>query len=260
MNDMTILHATVSGNESSDRTVVLLPSIGTTHKAWDRQLPALEEEFTVVRIDHRGHGGSPVPAVNLGMTTVDDLAGDVVETLNSLGTKSCAIVGLSMGGAIAQYLAAASDLVERAVFAATATFLGGPGKWQERSDTARTSGMSSIVDPTVDNWFTEDFKNAHPEIIDEFKEMVGSVDPEAYAQCGDALAKWGFDERLQEITVPVLTIAGAQDPSTGPDKLRAICEGVTGPCEQIVIDPASHQVAAQQPDMFNEALLDFLRS
>lgn len=260
MNGMTTLHAIVSGNESSENTVVLLPSIGTTHEAWEHQLPALEEEFQVIRINHRGHGDSPTPAVDLGMTTVDDLARDVLETLTSLGIEKCALVGLSMGGAIAQYLAATSNRVERAVFASTATFLGGAGKWQERSDTARNEGMAPIVDPTVDNWFTDGFKKSHPEVVDEFKTMVGSVDPEAYAQCGDALAKWGFDERLQEITVPVLTIAGSQDPSTGPDKLREIHEGVTGPSEHTVIDPASHQVAAEQPGLFNEALVAFLKA
>lgn len=256
---MTTLQAIVSGNENSDNTVVLLPSIGTTHEAWEPQLPALEEDFRVVRINHRGHGDSPTPAVDLGVTSVDDLAGDVLETLTSLGIEKCAIVGLSMGGAIAQHLAATSERIERAVFASTATFLGGAGKWQERSDTARDSGMGSIVDPTVDNWFTDGFKEQHPEVIDHFKEMVGSVDPEAYAQCGDALAKWGFDGRLQEITVPVLTIAGSQDPSTDPEKLREIADGITTEAESVVIDPASHQVGAEQPEQFNEALVAFLK-
>ena len=258
MKGMTTLHSIVSGNESSEKTVVLLPSIGTTHEAWEPQLPALEDTYRVVRIDHRGHGGSPTPAIDLGMTSVDDLAQDVLETLNSLGIERCTVVGLSMGGAVAQYLAATSDRIERAVFASTATFLGGAGKWQERSDTARTSGMDSIVDPTVDNWFTEGFKEREVGVVDKFKAMVGSVDPEAYAQCGDALAKWGFDERLQEITVPVLTIAGADDPSTGPKQHQEIAAGVTGEAECVVIDDASHQVGTEQPDKFNEALLAFL--
>lgn len=255
---MTTLHSIVSGNETSGKTVVLLPSIGTTHKAWEHQLPALEEKYRVVRIDHRGHGDSPTPAVDMGMTSVDDLAQDVLETLTSLGIERCTIVGLSMGGAVAQYLAATSDRIESAVFASTATFLGGAGKWQDRSNTARTQGMSPIVDPTVDNWFTEGFKEAQPDVVAQFKEMVGSVDSEAYAQCGDALAKWGFDERLQEITVPVLTIAGAEDPSTGPKQLQEIAAGVTGEARSIVIDNASHQVATEQPEKFNKALLSFL--
>lgn len=255
---MTTLHSIVSGNETSEKTVVLLPSIGTTHKAWEPQLPALEDKYRVVRIDHRGHDESPTPAVDLGMTSVDDLANDVLETLTSLEIERCTIVGLSMGGAIAQLLAATSDRVERAVFASTATFLGGAGKWQERSDTARNEGMSSIVDPTVDNWFTDEFKKNEPETVNAFKEMVGAVDPEAYAQCGDALAKWGFDERLQEITLPVLTIAGADDPSTGPQQLQEIAAGVTGEAECVVIENASHQVGVEQPGKFNEALLAFL--
>ena len=169
MKSMTTLHSIVSGNESSEKTVVLLPSIGTTHEAWEPQMSALEGDYRVVRIDHRGHGDSPTPAVDLGMTTVDDLAQDVLETLTSLGIEHCTIVGLSMGGAIAQYLAATSDRIDRAVFASTATFLGGAGKWQERSDTARDSGMDSIVDPTVDNWFTEGFKEREAGVVDKFK-------------------------------------------------------------------------------------------
>ncbi|MDN8594601.1 MULTISPECIES: alpha/beta fold hydrolase [unclassified Corynebacterium] len=255
---MTTLHSIVSGNETSEKTVVLLPSIGTTHEAWEPQLPALEADYRVVRIDHRGHGDSPTPAVDAGTTSVDDLAKDVLETLSSLGIERCTIVGLSMGGAIAQYLAATSDRIERAVFASTATFLGGAGKWHQRSATARNEGMSPIVDPTVDNWFTEGFKESSPEVVDKFKAMVGSVDPEAYAQCGDALAKWGFDDRLQEITVPVLTIAGAEDPSTGPKQLQEIAAGVTGEAQCVTIESASHQVATEQAGKFSEALLAFL--
>lgn len=246
---------------SSDagRTVVLLPSIGTTVEAWAPTIEALSPDYTVIAIDHRGHGESPTPAVDLGMTTVDDLAADVLETLNSLEVDHFTIVGLSMGGAIAQYLAATSDRVDAAVFASTATFLGGAGKWQERSATARGEGMGPIVDPTVDNWFTDGFKQDHPEVVQKFKDMVGSVDPEAYAQCGDALAKWGFEERLQLISCPVLTIAGADDPSTGPDQLKEIANGVTGPTTTVVIESASHQVANEQPEEFNEALLSFLK-
>lgn len=259
---MTNLHASVTGNDNPDApVVVLLPSIGTTIDAWAPTISALESSdqgFKVIAIDHRGHGGSPTPAVDLGMTSVDDLASDVLETLIGLDIESFTVVGLSMGGAVAQFLAATSDRVEKAVFASTATFLGGAGKWQERSATARGEGMDSIVDPTVDNWFTEGFKNEHPEVVDKFKTMVGSVDPEAYAQCGDALAKWGFEERLQLIQCPVLTIAGADDPSTGPEQLKEIAEGVTGPSQQVVIESASHQVANEQPERFNEALLSFL--
>ena len=56
----------------------------------------------------------------------------------------------------------------------------------------------------------------------------------------------------------MLTIAGAEDPSTGPKQLQEIAAGVTGEAQCVVIEDASHQVGAEQPEKFNEALLAFL--
>lgn len=248
------------GRSNSDTTVVLLSSIATTHEAWAQQIPTLEEDYRVITVDHRGHGGSEVAKVEPGSSTVQLLCDDLLHALDSAGVNRFAVVGLSLGGVLAQWLAANSGRVEKAVLASTATYLGGEERWSERTRTAREQGLDAMADGFLENWFTAGFRAEHPDRVASVREMIAGVDPEGYAQNGDALAEWDFAGELGKITCPVLTIAGAQDPSTTPAELAAIADGVSGPVESVVIDPGSHQVAIENPAEFNAALTRFLRS
>ena len=254
---MTTLATNEFGNPQGE-TVVLLSSIATTHEAWNKIIPALAEDYRVITVDHRGHGASDIAPVAPGSTTMEAIGSDVLNALDTAGVDRFTLVGLSLGGAIAQWLAANSPRVTKAVFCATASFLGGEEKWSERTNTARTQGMGVMADGFVENWFTEDYRRTHPEEVRRIRDMASDVDAEGYAQNGDALAMWDFAEELPRITCPVLTIAGAQDPSTGPDQLNAIAEGVSGPAQSAVIDPGSHQVAVENPDEFKRVLMQFL--
>ncbi|SDR78090.1 alpha/beta fold hydrolase [Corynebacterium timonense] len=254
----TILHATHHGDPAADETVVLLSSIATTQATWKNQIPALAERFHVIAIDHLGHGGSPRPDAEPGTTTVADLAANVLATLDQLGVGRFSVVGLSLGGVLAQYLAATSGRVDRAVFCSTATYLGGEERWAERTSVARTEGMHALADGMLTNWFTPPFHSEHPDVVDFVRSIIEGVDPEGYALNGDALAHWDFGSRLGEIRCPVLTIAGADDPSTGPDQLAEIAAGVSGPAESVVVTPGSHQVGLENPEAVTTALLSFL--
>lgn len=260
MDPMTTkLHTTDHGPNNpadAESTVVLLSSIATTHETWSAQIPALAEHHRVITVDHRGHGASETPAVS--PEGVAELARDVLAALDALGVDHFDVVGLSLGGAVAQWLAAHSGRVDKAVFISTATFLGGEEKWREKTGTARGEGTSALADGMMENWFTEDFRAQHPEKVQWVHDMVCGIDDEGYAQNGDALASWDFEGDLPSITCPVLTIAGASDPSTGPEELAKIAAGVSGPATSEVVDPGSHQVAVENPAAVNEALTRFL--
>ena len=161
----------------------------------------------MITVDHRGHGGSDTPDVQPGTATVEQLAGDILAALDGAGVERFHIVGLSLGGAFAQWIAAHTDRVDKAVFACTATYLGGEEKWSERTRIARTQGMEAMTDGFLENWFTQDFRDANPETIKQVRDMVCSIDAEGYAQNGDALAKWDFASELRKITCPVLTLS-----------------------------------------------------
>ena len=77
-------------------------SLGTTHEMWAPQVDVLAERFRVIAFDHRGHGESEVPT---GPYTIDDLGGDVLELLDTLGVDQASYVGISLGGAVGLWLA-----------------------------------------------------------------------------------------------------------------------------------------------------------
>lgn len=256
---MTHLHVTEHGptEGTPDQTVVLLSSIATTHETWNALIPELAKRFRVVTVDHRGHGQSETAPVAPGSTTVEDLCQDITQALDSVGVNRFHIVGLSLGGALAQWLAAYSGRVEKAVFCATATFLGGEERWTERTTIAREQGMGALADAFIEAWFTEGFRASHPVKVNEVREMILRIDAEGYAQNGDALAGWDFADQLGKITCPVLTVAGKDDAGTGPEQLAEIAAGVSGPVQSAVID-GSHQVAVENPEAFNRVVKGFL--
>ncbi|AQQ15911.1 3-oxoadipate enol-lactonase 2 [Corynebacterium glaucum] len=253
-------HLTVNtlGNQDEAETVVLLSSIASTHEAWSKVIPALENTYRVVTVDHRGHGASQTPDAEPGTTTIQLLCEDTLRALDSVGVRYFAVVGVSLGGALAQWLAANSGRVTRAVFACTAPFLGGE-EWYNDARTVREQGMEAIADDFVAGVFTEQFREHNAEEYQRMRDTVAGVDAEGYAQNCDALATWDFTDQLDKITCPSLVIAAAEDGFTPPAEVEKIAQGVGGPVEFVVIDRASHQVAVENPDAFNEALLSFLQ-
>jgi 3-oxoadipate enol-lactonase len=92
------LHHAVDGPETGPPVgppLVLGGSMGTSLEMWRPQLPSLAARHRVVRYDHRGHGGSPVPP---GPYTLDDLGGDVLRLLDTFGVSTVDYAGLSLGG------------------------------------------------------------------------------------------------------------------------------------------------------------------
>ena len=252
-----ILHHVEFGAEHGGDPVVFLGSIASTTDMWLPQLDALSATRRVIALDHRGHGLSPDPDVAPGETTFDSLADDVLSTLDSLGVGSFDVVGLSLGGAVAQYLAATSGRVGCAAFLCTAAYFGGTEKWLPRAELTRAEGMAPMVDGVIGLWFTEEFRAAAPATTEFHRRMILSTRGAGYASCSDALAHWDFRDRLPEITCPVLVLAGAEDESTPPAALQAIGDGVGSEATYVEVSPGAHVPTIEAPDQVNSALVDF---
>ncbi|SER87012.1 3-oxoadipate enol-lactonase [Corynebacterium cystitidis] len=245
------------GNKNSSRTLVFLGSIASTTAMWAPQFKALADDYRIIAVNHRGHGDSPVADVTPGVTTMADLADDVLHTLNQLDVEEFAVIGLSLGGAIAQYLAAHCPQVTKAVFCCTAAYFGGPEKWVPRAELTRREGLDPMVDGVVGLWFTPDYADKNPSTVAEARDMILSTSGEGYAQCSDALSTWDFTDSLGKIACPVLTIAGDGDQSTPPQVVSAIAAGVSGSSTSVVV-PGAHVPTLESPAEFTQALQAFL--
>jgi 3-oxoadipate enol-lactonase len=226
-------------------TVVLCGSIGSTSAMWEPQLPALRGR-RVLKVDHPGHGGAPVTSVQ----AVDDLAARVLE---QAGTDTFSFVGLSLGGAVGMRLALdAPDRVEKLVLACTSPRFGEPEVWHERAATVREHGLETIADAVLSRWFTPAFGD-----VDRWREMFLSVDPEGYARCCDALARWDVRDELGEIAAPTLVISAAEDPATPPPVGEALASGIPGARFEVLAN-AAHLANVERPDQFNRLLEEHL--
>ena len=97
--------------------LILSHSIGTDHAMWDPQIEDLSPHFQILRYDTRGHGASDAPA---GEYSIEMLGGDVLGLADALGISQFAFCGLSLGGAIGQWVAAhAPERVTHLVLANT---------------------------------------------------------------------------------------------------------------------------------------------
>jgi len=225
--------------------VVLCGSLGSAASIWDPQVVALGGR-RVVRIDHPGHGAAPLAEVQ----DVGDLAKRVLATV---GEGSFSFVGLSLGGAVGMQLAlTVPDRVERLVLACTAARFGDPEQWHERAALVRADGLVAIADAVLGRWFTPQFAGVGP-----YRDMLLSVDPEGYARCCDALARWDVRGALASVRAPTLVLAGADDPSTPPDTVEAIAAEIPEARFE-VIERAAHIASVERAEVFNRLIEEHL--
>ena len=225
--------------------VVLCGSLGAPSSMWEPQLPALDGR-EVLRVDHPGHGGAPV-------TDFDDVGDLAARVLDAAGDEPFAFVGLSLGSAVGLRLALdAPERVERLVLACAAARFGDPAQWVDRAATVRAEGLGAIVDAVLARWFTPAFDR-----VDEFREHFLDTDPEGYARCCEALSRFDVRGKLGSISTPTLAIAATEDPTTPPDVVGAVAQGIPGARLEVIAD-AAHLVNAEQPADFNRLLEEHL--
>jgi 3-oxoadipate enol-lactonase len=249
------LHAVTDGPEGGP-PLLLLGSLGSTVAMWDRQLPVLAERFRVVRADHRGHGGSPVPP---GPYALDDLVADVVLLLDALEISRASVVGLSLGGMVAMRLASLHpERVDRLALLCTSAGFGDPESWTTRAAQVRAHGIASLADAVISRWFTPDFARREPAAIDGIRQSLRDTSAEGYAGCCEAIGQLDLHQDLSRITAPTLVLAGAEDPSTTPAVLQVIADGIPG--ARLAVVPGAHLANVESASEVNAVLVSHFSS
>lgn len=240
----------------TDRPVLVLAnSVGTTAALWEPQLPRLLEQFCVLRVEHRGHGGAPVPR---GPYRIADLGGDLLALLDRLGLRRVSFAGISLGGMVGMWLAANSpERVDRLALVCTSAYLPPAEGWLARAARVRRGGTAAVADTVVPRWFTPDFARRQPDIVARAAGMLAGIPAEGYAGCCEAIADLDLRPVLGRIVAPTLVIAGEQDLPTPPEHGRTIAEAI--PDARLVVLPgAAHLANLEQPQQVSDLLLGHL--
>lgn len=252
MNEL--LNFAVDGPD--DAPVVLMgSSLGTTLSMWEGPAAALATSCRVVRFDHRGHGGSPVPA---GPYTIEDLGRDVLALADHLGASRFHYAGVSLGGMVGMWLAAHKpDRVRRLVLLCASAFMDAEESWRERAAIVRTAGLESIADPIVSRWFTPSYRVEHPDVFASYRAGMVGTPAEGYAGCCEAIAVMDQRADLATITAPTLVVSAARDHSIPPDHGERIAVAVPGSRFEVLGDGA-HLAAVQRSDLVTALLREHL--
>ena len=253
--DDVVLHYRIDG-EPNGRPVVFANSLGTDFRLWDAILPLLPQGLRIVRFDKRGHGLSSCPGDDYRM---DDLVDDTAGLLRALGIDECLFVGLSIGGIIAQGLAARyPQLVRAMVISNTAARIGTPEMWQQRIDAVRAGGIEALADAIMERWFARRFREERPLELAGWRNMLTRTPAAGYIGCSQAIAATDYSASTAELALPTLAIAGREDGSTPPDVVRATADLVAG-SRYALIEDAAHLPCVERPGEYARLLTDFMR-
>jgi len=246
------LNAELSG-PASGPGLVLIHALGTDLHLWDGLIPLLPPTLRILRFDLRGHGASDVPPAPYAMGA---LIRDAERLMDHVGMTHAVVLGVSLGGMIAQGLAVKRlDLVRGLVLSNTAAKIGRAEQWQERIATVSAGGLVAQADTTMERWFGRDWRMnpAMPARRDRFL----TTDPEGWCGCAAAIAGTDFYETTATLRLPTLVIAGSNDGSTPPDLVRETAELIPGHRFQL-LRRAGHLPMVEKPAEYAAVVTAFL--
>ncbi len=251
-NDAEINYQTFG--DASKPAIVFSNSLGTKYSMWQVQIDALQNDFYVICYDTRGHGASSAPQ---GPYSIEQLGQDVINLLDHLNIEKANFCGISMGGLTGQWLAIhQSARFNHVIVCNTAAKIGQEQAWLDRAKLVREQGLKPIAETAALRWFTERFIQSQSTIVESMSNDLAAGSAEGYASCCEALAKADLREDLKSISVPVLVIAGQQDPVTTVADGQFMVDRIAN-AELFEID-ASHISNVEKPQEFNQALEKFL--
>jgi 3-oxoadipate enol-lactonase / 4-carboxymuconolactone decarboxylase len=235
--------------------LILSHSISTDHAMWELQVANLLPHFQILRYDTRGHGASEATA---GEYSIETLGKDILALADSLQISQFAFCGLSLGGAIGQWVAAhAPERVTHLVLANTSPQFVPRTNWETRIAAVLKGGMSAVVDVAMQRFFSPDTLAKQNPQVASIRSVFLGTDPIGYLGCCAALRDLNHIELLRQIKSPALVISGERDvatPWSGHGEILA--QKIPG--AKALHLPAAHLSNLERPYSFTTALLEFL--
>jgi 3-oxoadipate enol-lactonase len=246
------LHYRVDGDPDG-APVVFVNSLRTDMRLWDDVLPRLPKGLKFIRFDKRGHGLSSLPPAPY---TMGALVHDTERLLDHLKVRDSLLVGLSIGGMIAQGLAVKrTDLIRAMVLSNTGAKIGTKDIWKDRIEQVNSAGVKSLADAVMIRWFSEKFR-AKPELELWYNMLVRTPDA-GYAGCSAAIAGSDFYASTAKLRLPTLGIAGSEDGSTPPDLVRETVDLIPG-SQFHLIRGVGHIPCVEQAEEYAKVLTKFI--
>jgi 3-oxoadipate enol-lactonase len=236
--------------------LVFINSLGTDLRVWTEAALILSPDFRIVRYDKRGHGLSEAGPDRCEMA---DYARDLVALMDAIGVGRAAIVGLSIGGVIAQELYRQKpERVAALVLCDTAAKIGTDESWDQRIAEVERGGVEQVADAILERWFTAAFRSQRADALAGFRAMLTRTPRQGYlAACG-ALKRADLRPYAGAIQAPTLCFVGDEDGSTPVALVRETAAMIKGSRFEI-IEGAGHLPNVEKPSVVAELIAEHAR-
>lgn len=257
INGHTIHYRYIDNSHSSGgSTFVFINSLGTDFRIWEDVVEILKGYGNILLFDKRGHGLSDVVEDTNGL---DEFANDVIALLKYLSIEKCILVGLSVGGMIAQILASRTPgNIEKLIFCDTGFKIGNEQTWNDRITAVKEDGIASISEGVMQRWFSEKFRSKNEIKVSGYKNMLERMPVLGYIKTCEAIRDADLKEIAQQIKIPSLCVVGSEDKSTQPVEVKELADLIEGSRFE-VIEGSGHIPCVDNPQALNKLIIDFIR-
>ncbi len=237
--------------------VVLGSSLGSDRHMWDEVVPGLSD-YRVMRYDFPGHGQSPVK--KLDEPVAPAMLGDaILDAVDKEGIDKFHLAGLSLGGMMSLWMAInRPERIQSFVMMCSGPALVPSSNWTDRAETVRANGTESLVEDTLQRWFTEPFYAENGPGVQRTRQTFIDCDDEGYAQCCEVIANMDNRNDLDKVTAPMGIVHTEFDGTLPQEDAMELAEAVRAGGNQEVdtyfVTDAAHLAAVEQPEQVVEAL------
>ncbi|MGF7080947.1 alpha/beta fold hydrolase [Mucilaginibacter sp. UYCu711] len=235
-------------------TLVFLHFWGGSSATWNGVTTVLKEKFKCISYDSRGWGKSDKPDEGY---SIESLAADTTALINNFNLKHYILVGHSMGGKVAQYIAAQkpAGLIKLILVAPSPS---GPTILPELMAKGMKNAYTTLegINDTIDHVFKAgDIK---PELREELISGIQSHTENSRLGWTDIALREDVSEGVDQITVPTLIIAGENDMVDTPERLEAEVHAFISTSKMVIVSGVGHLSMLQKPEKLAELINEFI--
>jgi 3-oxoadipate enol-lactonase len=238
--------------------IALVHSLAMDHTFWLPVAERLAGEASVLVYDCRGHGVSDKPA---GTYTTQLFARDLADLMDHVGWRSAAVAGASMGGCVALAFGASFQQRTEALGLIDTTAWYGPdapAQWAGRAAKAVAEGLQGLVDFQVTRWFSEAFREKHPEVVRHCLDVFLANDLQGYTETCRMLGAHDLRAALPSLSCPTTVIVGEEDYASPVAMAQALRDGIKN-SRLLVIERARHLTPLEVPDLVASEMKKLLK-
>jgi len=245
---------TISG---SGPAIIFVHGIGARKSTWDKVIVHLENNFTCIRYDLRGHGDSPKGNFPYSL---DVLVEDLEALRLTLNLQKIHIIGHSLGGMIGpKYAKSFPDNVLSISLLSTAAFRTKEDQSKVIAivDSMKQKGIEPILSTLTNRWFTDQFIKESYDAVEFRLQQVLDTNPEVFLEVFRIYAETEMSSWLNQIKQPCLVLTGENDGGCNPRLNKLIAQSLIH-SELCILDKFKHSILIEAPEIVGHKVRDFL--